>query len=192
MSILLVPCVAFSLDARLSNKLANSSEEYETYRLEYIDFKSNAEVALHEFVVNWNIDEHVSPIKSTIVAGDQIVKNTDQEISYSDSRYAIPKMSLGECVLESSGAYLLMEWTDRDKLGKFRRKFATIANLKAKTERALSKSGQFSKNYRDKNRRYMKNIQQLQEYAIAFRSYTISQGRNNDAALLDNLIDCRN
>ena len=144
MSILLVPCIAYSLDPRLSNKVANSSEEYEIYRLADIDSKSNAEVALHE------------------------------------------------CVLGSSGAYLLMEWTDRDKLGKFRRKFATIANLKAKTERALSKSGQFSKNYRDKNRRYMKNIQQLQEYAIAFRSYTISQGRNNDAALLDNLIDCRN
>ncbi|MDC1477466.1 hypothetical protein N8137_05060, partial [Porticoccaceae bacterium] len=102
-----------------------------------------------------------------------------------------PKISIDECVLGNSGAYLVMEWTNRDKLGKFRRKFATIANLKAKAKAALSESGHLSKNFNDKNRRYLNNIQKLQEHAVAFRNYAITQGRDNDVALLDQLIDCR-
>jgi len=101
------------------------------------------------------------------------------------------KESIGACILKNSGAYLSMEWTNRDRLGKFRRKFATIANLKAKADQSLSGSNQHSKNYRDTTKRYKNNIRQLQEHAIAFRDYSISQGRSHDAALLDQLIDCR-
>ena len=122
---------------------------------------------------------------------NQTTENTGEEKPHSDGRYAAPKMSIGKCVLGNSGAYLVMEWSNRDKLGKFRRKFATIANLKAKAEAALSKTGQLSENFKDKNTRYLKNIRQLQEHAVAFRNYAISQGRDDDVALLDRLIDCR-
>ena len=99
--------------------------------------------------------------------------------------------TIGECILKNSGAYLAMEWSNRERLGKFRRKFATIANLKAKVERALNSSGAASQNYKDKSKKYLRNIQQLQGHAIAFRSYMVSIGNNTEVKLLDELIDCR-
>mgnify|MGYP006129974563 CR=1 FL=1 len=158
-----------------------------------VDIESDqiAKNAVDESVVNWNIDEHIKSVKSVDIERDQTAKNIGEEQSFLKDSYAAPKISIDECVLGNSGAYLVMEWTNRDKLGKFRRKFATIANLKAKAKAALSESGHLSKNFNDKNRRYLNNIQKLQEHAVAFRNYAITQGRDNDVALLDQLIDCR-
>jgi hypothetical protein len=169
----------------------DSSQKYETYGFEYSEPRSNSTVTLDESIVNWNIDKQLGEVKSADIERGVTTTNTGNEEPSLNESYTAPKISIGECVLGNSGAYLVMEWTNRDKLGKFRRKFATIANLKAKAEAALIKSGQLSKNFKDKNKRYLKNIQQLQEHAVAFRNYAITQGRNEDVALLDQLIDCR-
>jgi len=95
--------------------------------------------------------------------------------------------SLGECVLNNAGLYLKMEWSDRDNLGKFRRKFATIANLKAKAENAKAVG---AKDYSKISDKYLKNIRILQNLARKFRDYTVSKRRYDDSDLLQQLISC--
>ena len=94
---------------------------------------------------------------------------------------------IGECVLNNAGLYLKMEWSDRDNLGKFRRKFATIANLKAKAENAKVVS---AKDYSKISDEYLKNIRILQNLARQFSLYAVSKRRYDDSDLLQQLISC--
>ena len=94
---------------------------------------------------------------------------------------------IGECVLNNAGLYLKMEWSDRDNLGKFRRKFATIANLKAKAENAKAVG---AKDYSKISDKYLKNIRILQNLARKFRDYAVSKRRYDDSDLLQQLISC--
>ena len=95
--------------------------------------------------------------------------------------------SLGECVLNNAGLYLKMEWSDRDNLGKFRRKFATIANLKAKAENAKAVG---AKDYSKISGSYLDNIRILQNLASQFSLYAVSKRRYDDSDLLQQLISC--
>jgi hypothetical protein len=94
---------------------------------------------------------------------------------------------IGECVLNNAGLYLKMEWSDRDNLGKFRRKFATIANLKAKAENAKAVG---AKDYSKISGSYLDNIRILQNLARQFSLYAVSKRRYDDSDLLQQLISC--
>jgi ATP-dependent protease ClpP protease subunit len=94
---------------------------------------------------------------------------------------------IGECVLNNAGLYLKMEWSDRVNLGKFRRKFATIANLKAKAENAKAVG---AKDYSKISGSYLDNIRILQNLARQFSLYAVSKRRYDDSDLLQELISC--